>query len=82
MNSRLQLPHFWLVVGAPVRIRLVASPSTAFTDASKGLHKTRQRVRPTTKTLEMHKKDEGNKSAMQTPDQVSAFKWGLSEIFE
>lgn len=54
------------VVGTPIRICLTALPSTTFSGTFKGLRKKENQTDK--KTLE------GNKSAMQTPDQVLAFK--------
>lgn len=56
------------VVGTPIRICLTALPSTTFSGTFKGLRKKGKENQTDKKTLE------GNKSAMQTPDQVLAFK--------
>lgn len=56
------------VVGTPIRIRLTALASTTFSGTFKGMCKKDKESQTDKKTLE------GNKSAMQTPDQVLAFK--------
>lgn len=71
MNSRLHLPHFWLVVGVPIHIRRLQQHSQAHSHVCTKKKEYKESQTDKKKTVE------GNKSVMQTSDQVLAFKWGL-----